>query len=47
MRKYKAFYNGLSIEVEADSLYNAVLKARQFFNPPKSRAHMVHVVLWE
>jgi len=45
MNKYKAFYNGRETEVDADTLFGAKEKAIQFFRPPKSKAHMVHVHL--
>lgn len=47
MRKYKAFYDGKCIEVQAESSYQAQQKAIAFFRPPKRNAHMVHVVVWD
>jgi hypothetical protein len=44
---YKAFYNGKTTDIYAKSQWDAVLKAREFFKPPKSKAHMVSVVLCE
>lgn len=44
---YIAFYNGKHFEVYADSLYDAKLKALNFFKPPRSKAHMVQVHLAE
>lgn len=47
MNGYKAFYNGKSIEVMADTLYQAKLKAIAIFKPRKSQEHMVSVVCCE
>ena len=47
MNGYKAFYNGKELEIYADSLYSAKLKAIELFKPLKSKAHMVSVVLCE
>jgi hypothetical protein len=47
MNGYKAFYNGKSIEVYADRLIDAKEKAVAAFKPPKSKRHMVSVVLCE
>jgi hypothetical protein len=44
---YKAFYGGKSIEVYAESLLAAKEKAVAEFKPPKSKRHMVSVVLCE
>ncbi len=44
---YKAFYNGKELEIYADSLYGAKLKAIEQFKPSKSKIHMVHVHLCE
>lgn len=47
MNGYKAFYNGKSIDVYAETSYSAQTKAVELFKPPKSKRHMVHVVLCE
>lgn len=47
MNGYVAFFNGKRIEVYADSLYQAKLKAIAEFKAPKKREHMVTVVLAE
>lgn len=44
---YKAFYNQKQADVYAPSLYAAKLKAIEHFKAPKSRAHMVTVMLCE
>ena len=44
---YICFYNRKRIEVYAASLYDATMKARAAFNPPKSKLHMVSVMLAE
>lgn len=44
---YVAFYNGKRHELYAPSLYAAKLAAVAHFKPPKSKAHMVSVVLAE
>ena len=44
---YIGFFNDKRIEVYADSLYGAKLKALEIFKPAKSKAHMVHVHLAE
>jgi hypothetical protein len=44
---YICLYNGKRIEVYADSLYAAKQKAIEVFNPPKSKRHMISVVLAE
>lgn len=44
---YVAFYAGKRTELYADSLYAAHLKAVEHFHPPKSKRHMVSVVLAE
>lgn len=45
MRKYLAFYNSTSIEIEADSLYAAKLQAIKMLNLPKSKQGLLAVVL--
>lgn len=47
MHGYKAFYNSKTVDVYADSLYGAKLKAIEHFKPRKSQAHMVSVMLCE
>lgn len=44
MHNYIAFYNGRRHELQAATLYAAKLAAIAYFNPPKSKAHMVSVV---
>ena len=44
---YIAFYNGKRIEVNADSLYAAKVDAIRVFKVPKSKQHMVSVLLCE
>lgn len=44
---YKAFYNGKEIEVYAESMVAAKEKAVAIFKAPKSKRHMVSVVLCE
>ena len=44
---YLAYYNQGQKEVYAESSYAAYLKAVEMFSPPKSKRHMVHVVLCE
>lgn len=44
---YVAFYNGKRHELYAESLYAAKLKAIDHFKAPKSKQHMVSVVLAE
>lgn len=44
---YVAFFNGKRIEVYADNLYQAKLKAIDQFKAPKSKQHMVSVMLAE
>lgn len=47
MYGYKAFYNGKTWEVYADSLYAAKQKAIKLARAPRSKEHMVSVVLCE
>lgn len=47
MNGYIAFYNGQRVEFHAASLYAAKLAAIAHFKAPKSKAHMVSVVLAE
>jgi hypothetical protein len=47
MNGYIFFYNGKRVELYADSLYDAKLKAVEHFKPPKSKQHMVHGALAE
>lgn len=47
MYGYKAFYNGKTWDIYADSLYAAKEKAIKVICPPRSKQHMVSVVLCE
>ena len=47
MYGYKAFYNGKTWDIHAESLYEAKLKAIKVICPPRSKEHMVSVVLCE
>lgn len=47
MNGYKAFYNGKTWDVYADTLYAAKVKAIALIKPPRSKEHMVSVVLCE
>lgn len=47
MNKYAAFYNGKESTIEAESLYQAKTKAVAHFKAPKSKQHMVSVMLAE
>jgi len=47
MNGYKAFYNKRTADIFASSLYAAKLKAIETFNAPKTKRHMVSVVLCE
>ncbi len=47
MNGYIAIYNGKSVEIYAESLYQAKLKAIKELKPPKSKQHMVSVMLAE
>jgi hypothetical protein len=47
MNGYKAFYNGKTWDIHADSLYAAKLAAIKVICPPRSKEHMVSVVLCE
>ena len=47
MYGYKAFYNGKTWEVYADSLYAAKQAAIKIICPPRSKEHMVSIVLCE
>ncbi len=47
MNGYKAFYNGRTTEVHADTSYKAMLAAAAFFKVPANKAHKVSVVLCE
>lgn len=40
---YKAFFNDKETDIYAESLYQAKLKAVEFFKPRKNKEHMVHV----
>ena len=47
MNGYICFYNGKRLEVYAETLYAAKLKAIEQFKPAKSKSHMVSVTLAE
>lgn len=47
MYGYKAFYNGKTWDIHADSLYAAKQAAIKVICPPRSKEHMVSVVLCE
>ena len=47
MNGYIFFYNDKRLEVYAETLYAAQLKAIEHFKPPKSKRHMVHGMLAE
>lgn len=47
MNGYVCFYNGKRIEVHANTTLEALGKAMEQFKPPKSKRHMVSVVLAE
>ena len=47
MNGYIAFYNNKEIELFAESLYSAKLKAVAKMRVPKNKQHMVSVVLAE
>lgn len=47
MNGYIAFYEDKEIEVHAESSFGAQVLAIEEFQPPKSKKHMVHVVLCE
>lgn len=45
MNTYQCFYDRKTKEIQADSLYSAKLLAVLAFKAPRSKAHMVSVVL--
>lgn len=47
MNGYVCFYNGKRVEVYANTTLEALDKAMEQFKPPKSKRHMVSVVLAE
>lgn len=47
MNGYRAFYNGRTWDVYADSLYAAKVAAIKLICPPRTKQHMVSVVLCE
>lgn len=47
MNGYIAFYNGKQKEIYAASSYAAQQAAEKHFNTPKSKRHMISVVLAE
>jgi len=44
-RNYIAMYNSKKMRVKANSSYQAQKAAIDWFKPPKSKEHMVHVYL--
>ena len=44
---YIAIYRRMKHEVYADSLWQAQVKAEEFFRPSKSQRHMISVMLAE
>ena len=47
MNGYKAYYNSKTWDIHAESLYAAKQKAIKVICPPRSKEHMVSVVLCE
>ena len=47
MNSYKGFFQGKECEVEAETMFQALDKAKAIFKPAKSKRHMVHVGLCE
>ena len=47
MYGYKAFYNGKTWDIHADSLYAAKQAAIKIICPPRSKEYMVSIVLCE
>ncbi len=47
MNGYVCFYDNQRWETHADNLWAATEAAREHFNPPKSKRHMVHCYLAE
>ena len=47
MNGYIGFFNGKQVEVFAENMNQAKLKAVEHFKPARSKAHMVSVVLCE
>lgn len=47
MNGYIAFYDGKKYELHAESMISAKEIATAYFKPPKSKRHMVSVVLAE
>ena len=47
MNGYIAFYSGKKAEIYAENMFKAKNKAVELFKAPKSKAHMVSVVLCE
>jgi hypothetical protein len=45
LHQYACFYSGKETEISAAELYEAKLKAIDHFKPPKSKRHMISVVL--
>lgn len=47
MNGYICFYNGKQCEVQANTTYDAVLKAASFWNVPNKKRYMITAVLAE
>lgn len=45
MNTYHAFYNQKKVELQATTSYLAQVAAINYFKPPKSKQHMVTVLL--
>ena len=47
MYGYKAFYNGKTWDIHADNMYAAKQAAIKIICPPRSKEHMISIVLCE
>ena len=47
MNGYIGFYSGGTVEIRAETLFEAKTKALAHFRAPRSKQHMVHVELAE
>ena len=47
MNGYRAYYNGKVWDIHADSLYAAKQAAIKIICPPRSKEHMIAIVLCE
>ena len=47
MNGYKAYYNGKVWDIYADSAYAAKVQAIKMICPPRSKQHMISIVLCE